>query len=253
VLAHEMGHLRGGHARERFDELDRDVARSEIEQTLQNRYARDDEIQADEHAVLLLARAGYDSRAVITMLQALAGTTDYDDEEDPDDVHPWWPERIARAQILVSASTGELGSERYRARVRSLIVGDDPRLIALVGNAVVFGRAHVAIDLPPHKGVHLRSSSIELTLLDGATADLGIMNVELVKLFAGDKSPSTESATETFIAGTEAVTLSVTRTKDAAVRARALKAALRAPRADELAQLVPVRVDLAAPRRLWSQ
>jgi len=72
VLAHEMSHLLGGHARERWADAMRDVARSESARSQANRYARDDEIQADEHAVVLLARAGYDPRSALSLWKKMS-------------------------------------------------------------------------------------------------------------------------------------------------------------------------------------
>jgi predicted Zn-dependent protease len=123
VIAHEMGHLLGGHARERWAELARDAPRSAAERMLQNRYARDDEIQADEHSVMLLAKAGYDTGAVVTMLRALAGTTGFHSTDDPEAVHPWWPERIART-LALTAIRGRTGGELGEARIARLMLTD---------------------------------------------------------------------------------------------------------------------------------
>jgi beta-barrel assembly-enhancing protease len=255
VLAHEIGHLRGGHARERWDEIFRAPPRSAAQQLLDNRYARDDEIQADEHAITLLAKAGYDPRAVGTMLQALAGTSNYDATEDPASVHPWWPERIARAHALVlrrPSMTGELGEARYRTSLATLIDGDDPRRDAVrVGNAVVFANAKVAVDLPAGELIDDPQHKIVLRLPDGARAEITAVPTNwksMLELF-----PSTDELTFEFEpAGTELLVFSV-EGKNAKAHTRALRTGKRAARPGEIAQVHPRFVSFDAPRRLWTR
>ncbi len=252
VLAHEMGHLRGGHTRENW--IGADVQRSELEKSMQHRYDRDDEIQADESAVFLLARAGYDPKAVETMLRALAGTARYDAVEDPDAVHPWWPDRIARTQSILArqAATGEVGEERYRTRVASLIVGPDPRRISVIGTTAVFAAAGAALDLPPFTSSNVDDDRLDVTLAAGGTLRIHAVNADMAKLMAAmakDDHGVLEVHQETT---NEAITISVEGIADAAFLARTLRAAMRAPTRDELARLTPKRVDLNAPRRLWA-
>lgn len=252
VLAHELGHLRGGHGREQFEELGRDLPRTEIEKSMQHQYARDDEIQADEAAVILMRRAGYDPRAVESMLRALAGTTRYDAEEDPASVHPWWPERIARVQAIASAG-GELGEARYQARTASLIVGPDPRLVALVGTTVVFGSARAALELPPIAGGTVGDGAVDVVLAGGGKARISIVHAELAKLMAAMASDAKRPLEVHHEVGRDAITISVTGSPDDAGVAHGLREAIRAARPAELARLIPTRVDLRAPRRLWSR
>jgi predicted Zn-dependent protease len=254
VLAHEMGHVRGGHTKEDWEELGRDIERSDVEKSMEHKYERDDEIQADETAVLLLARAGYDSRAVETMLRALAGTTRYDAVEDPDDVHPWWPERIARAQLVnAGRAVGELGAERYRARVASLIVGSDPRRVSIVAGAVVFARARAVVPLPAHESAKLDDDAVEIVLVGGARVSISMISAEMAQLLDGFAKESKVAIEIHHESGKDAITIMVTGTEHAAELARAMRGAIREPRAAELAGLIPTRVDLDAPRRLWSR
>ena len=148
VLGHEIGHVLGGHAHEAFEELGKDLARSPLTQSEEVRVARDDELQADETAVLLVSRAGYDPGGVERMLRAYAATSPADGD-DPDDHHPGWTERIARVQALAAAHAGgERGEAAFRANVGRLVVGPDPRAGAVVGDAAVFAFAGLAVDLP---------------------------------------------------------------------------------------------------------
>jgi hypothetical protein len=250
VLAHEMGHLRGGHAREKIDEVGREAMRSDVEKTLAHKYARDDEIQADESAVLLVTRAGYDGRAVESMLRALAGHThDGVAVENPAAIHPWWPERVARAQAIVRPG-GALHAERYRAGVASLIAGDDPRRIAVVGNALIFAHAELALDLPPHRDATLGGDSFRASLEDGSRLDISLLSEVMMELVAAAAAEN-KLAMETQTSHGWGITLAVRDAADAEARAKRLHATFRKPRADELARLITRRVDLAAPRRMW--
>ncbi len=252
VLAHEMGHLRGGHSKEKWDDISRSaMGRSELEKSMQHAYDRDDEIQADETAVLLLGRAGYDPHAVEAMLRAIAGTTTREDPH-PDDVHPWWPERIARAQAI-TAGRGELGEERYRNGVASLIVGADPRRIQLQGHAIVFASASAALDLPAFENPVLDEDSLTITLSDGGKARLFTVNADFAKLLAAQAEDAKRVLEIHHERGREAIAISVTGTPNAASMARAMRGAMREPRPAELARLSPTRVDLRAPRRIWQR
>ncbi len=251
VLAHEMGHLRGGHSKEKWEEFGRQ--RSQVEQSMQHKYERDDEIQADETAVLLLGRAGYDPRAVETMLRALAGTTRYEAEENPEAVHPWWPERIARAQAAITErSGGELAEARYRTNVASLIIGLDPRRISLLDQTVIFATTNAALDLPPFESSKLGDGTLDLTFADGSKARLMTVNADLARLMAAQAEDDKRVLEVHHGSGRDAITIAVTGTANAQAMAKSLREAMREPRPAELARLTPTHVDLAAPRRLWS-
>jgi predicted Zn-dependent protease len=258
VLGHEMGHLRGGHVRERWADMIRGNPRSAAEQMLDNRYARDDEIQADEHAVLLLEKAGYDTRAVVTMMSALAGTSRLD-ADVPEARHPWWPERIARVQALVSLRMrpgGELGEERYRARLATLIDGRDPRRQAIrVGNAAVMAKLKIAVDLPAGSpDPDDPDAKTTVILPDGARASVVAAPANMAVLFSlldGDSNDKLVFRTE--IIGSE-VLLWIFEGKDAKRRMHELRRGKRAARPDELAQVKPPKyVSFDAPRQLWTR
>lgn len=251
VLAHEMGHLRGGHSKEKWDDISRNATGcSDLEKSMQHEYERDDEIQADETAVLLLGRAGYDPHAVEAMLRAIAGTLREGAEHRPEDVHPWWPERLARAQAI-TGRRGELGEASYRKGVASLIVGADPRRIQLQGHAIVFASASAALDLPAFENPVVDEDSLTITLPDGGKARLVTVNADFAKLLAAQAEDDKRVLEIHHERGREAIAISVTGTPNAAAMARAMRGAMRDPRPAELARLSPTRVDLTAPRRLW--
>ena len=250
VIGHEVGHVLGGHAHETFHDPG-NVGRSTDEETRSLRAARDDEIQADEMAVMLAARAGYDPRAVETVLRALAALGP-DDGPRADRTHPQWPERIARVQAMLAVHGthgGELGEATYHARIAKLVVGDDPRVSSIVDGVAVFATAGFALELPPHHSAKTANGVVDAELDATISVDLRLVHAELAKLFRPNKTAG-DTATETIIRGRIALAISV-RGPRAAERARALRAAVRAPRTSELERLRPARVDLEAPRLLW--
>ena len=248
VLGHELGHVLGGHTSETVAERGKDVGHSAPLESQTVRYARDDEIQADEVAVMLLARAGYDPRAVASMLRAY-GATSPGDGIDATDHHPAWTERVARVQALAAhLRGGELGEEAFREHLAGLVIGADPRVASLVGDVAVFAHVGLALDLPVHRKATLDAGVIDVELDGTSMIDLRVMNSEMAKLFPRQPGPGT--ATETVIVGKLGLAISV-HGPDAERRAHELRALVRRPRDAELAQLHPVRVDLDAPRLLW--
>lgn len=239
VLAHEVGHVLGNHARENFDEHRRTTVRD----------ARDDELQADELAVLLLARAGYDTRGVERMLRAYAVTSP-EDGRDPADQHPPWRERIARVQDLATAYPGgRRDAARFRARLATLVVGRDPRTVSLVGGAAVFAHAGFAVDLPGNQGVELGGSEVVLRLGGDHGVGLRVLDPALARMFpvrpGGDHTAADVVITE------RAALAIVAHGPRAAALVKQLRARVRSPRPPELASLHPTLADLDAPRMLW--
>ena len=241
LLGHEIGHVLAGHAREALlDEL-RGISTDPARQV---RAARDDEIQADQLAVMLTSRAGYDPRAVETMLRALAAGQN--DDDDPSDRHPRWSERLARVQAYAARfPRGELAEAPYRAHVRDLIVDDDPRQAALVGHAAIFARAHEAIDLPAWKTASAHGGSIHIELPGDVTLELWTLPKTISDAMHG-KPLGLDDA---FV--TRHALLVAARGPGAASVIQSLRQAQRAPRPSELAALVPRHVDFSAPRPLW--
>lgn len=245
LLGHEIGHVLAGHGHEAIAESARRAPRSDGDRVL--RAARDDEIQADELGVLLASRAGYEPRAVETMLRALAAG-DTRTEPDPDDPHPGWVERLARVRAFAARLPhGELGTRRYLAAISGLVVGEDPRELAIVDSTIVLARAGLAFELPPGTRAEPSSEGLMFALGDGA----GLIR-PISSRFAHYLSAKRTADTWQWIArGPRGAALVVVTSAHPARTAAILQHAQRAPRADELAALHPSRVDLAAPRPLW--
>jgi hypothetical protein len=233
-----------GHARQ----VALDLGRGIRETGRDLRAQRDDEIQADELSVLLVARAGYDPHAVETMLRAIAaGQDDAGDSADP---HPSWTERLARVQALVAreASGGERRADRFRAKLARLVVGDDPRVAAAIGHAIVMSRAQIAIDLPRWQSAAANTRGFEITLTSGELVSIRAVPRSLVTLIPDSTVDGGAIVTYTGRAGSVAITVSGPH---AGQLANALRAAIREPKPSELAQLHRELVDFGAPRRLW--
>ena len=245
LLGHEIGHVLAGHGHEAIAERMRDVARSDGDRVM--RSARDDEIQADALAVLLAWRAGYDAHAVETMLRALAAG-DPRTEPDPDDTHPGWVERLARVRSFAAhLPGGELGEQRYQAAIADLVVGDDPRDAAVVGRTALLARAGIAIELPPGAEATAGNGYVDI-VVDGDGARVQPISAQLAANIEAKRTPDTITWTER---GTHAAVMIVVGGAHQQRTADRLRKAIRAPRPDELAKLVPQHVDLRAPRRLW--
>ena len=152
LLAHEIGHVLAGHGHDAVMERARDVSVDTHDRD------RDDEVQADELAVLLTARAGYDPRAVETMLRAL-GAGDPPGEDS--DIHPPWQQRLirVRAFAIQLPAGGEHDEAAFAQHMTTLVVGDDPRGVAALGTTIVLARANLAIDLPPGSTVDTASGN----------------------------------------------------------------------------------------------
>jgi predicted Zn-dependent protease len=240
LLGHEIGHVLAGHAHDALLEKMREVPIDTQDRD------RDDEIQADELAVLLTARAGYDPRAVETMLRALAAGEPADADTG---VHPPWPERVVRVALLASQlpAGGARNTAAFLAHARTIVDGDDPRIATMIGDTLVLARAGAAIDLPP--GTHPEIADREVL---AAVAGHAVVIKPISRELARYITPSSEADKVTVVRRTPhgAVMIAVAGPSPLAALG---SLSLRAPRADELARIRPRLVDLTAPRKLWPE
>ncbi len=249
VLGHEIGHVLGAHTVEDLQELGADVTRSEVSRTQAHRYERDDELQADEVATVLLSRAGYDPRAFETMLRVLAAKSPTDGE-DPTDEHPRWRERVSRVRALAATlSGGVLEEAGYQHAMRELVVGDDPRTGALVGDVAVFAHAGYAVPLGRHASTEASPEGVT-TKVDGHDVLLRLFEPHFGKLIAEVTVPDTHSEVVATAAGKRSLVIAAhgPRARDVV---RTLRRAIRKPTRAELEGLTPTFADLTTPRVLW--
>lgn len=252
VLAHEVAHVLGGHARENLrDVLLGGVQRSAESERHADRFARDDEIQADEVAVLALAQAHYDPGGVERMLRALAVTSPGDGADDTAH-HPRWIERVARVQALSALlPAGEANSERFLARMAGLVLGDDPRVATLVGDVAVFAHANLALDLPPHRSVEQGASEIMVQIDDDSGVGIRAVDPRIAHGLV-EKLATEPDATFAVVERPHRSLIIAAVGSDAKRVVRDVRGRLRAPTAAELRAIVPPRVDFRAPRVMWS-
>ena len=238
LLGHEIGHVIAGHAHDALAEQMRAVNVETHDRD------RDDEIQADQLAVLLAAKAGYDPRAVETMLRAIAAG---DPPGDDSAIHPPWPQRLIRVRALAAQlpAGGDHNPRAFYQHMHTLVVGDDPRATSIVGDAIVLARVGVAIDLP--KGtVSTVAGTTALAAVNGNAVAVKPVSRELAKYLTASSEPGMVTFVRPGPSG--AVMIAIAGDAPEHVLARLH---LRGPRADELAQIHPQRVDFAAPRALY--
>ncbi len=134
VLAHEIAHLEGAHG----------TLLLLPSPTLADarRALRDTEELADERATELLARAGYDPRALVRVLPKTR-------EETADDgAHPPWSFSMPRLEALTTGrGHGVVGRDTFRGQLRGVIVGRDRRRGTVVGDAWIVARLELALPL----------------------------------------------------------------------------------------------------------
>ncbi|HSN29015.1 MAG TPA: M48 family metallopeptidase [Kofleriaceae bacterium] len=237
LLGHEIGHVLAGHGHDAVVERARDLATDTHDRD------RDDEVQADELAVLLTARAGYDPRAVETMLRALgAGDPPGDDR----DIHPPWRQRLARVRAFAMQlpAGGELGEAAFAAHMRTLVVGDDPRGLSARGATIVLARANLAIDLPAGSQIDTASGNA-VAAVAGSVLIVKPITRSLVKVMKPERDAAKLMIIRDGPRG--GALIAIVGPQPAAALARLH---VRAPRPEELATVVPRHFDPSAKRPL---
>jgi len=152
VLAHELAHLEGQHANTALV-----APRSDDEYYAQR---RDAEAVADERAVVLLERAGYQTDA---MARALDRILEADDAE-----HPPRAQRIARVRALATGDEHAFeGAAQLAKHLVNTVAGRDTRLGVRVDDAWVVGALGLAFDLGSDDTV--TSAEDVLTIEHGST------------------------------------------------------------------------------------
>ena len=154
VMAHEIAHVTERHALRRAELEKRSAVISQAADVIDdpNRsktfksyaqlslasFSRQQEIDADQVGIRVIAKAGYDPFAASRFLVSLGRATDLRQslhpgaEAKPDMMatHPSTPERVAKAVAVargISApGIGETGHDRYLAAIDGILYGDDP-------------------------------------------------------------------------------------------------------------------------------
>ncbi|MGV2496129.1 M48 family metalloprotease [Pelagerythrobacter aerophilus] len=160
VLGHEVGHVAARHSQRRQaaaqqntllgaagailsgillgdSGIGQQISRGILQgsQMLTLRFSRDQELQADELGIQYLNRAGYDPRAMATVLQSLAAQNALDaslqgrdDARVPEwaSTHPDPASRVQTALQRAAGGTGVTNRDTFLTRIDGLVYGDDP-------------------------------------------------------------------------------------------------------------------------------
>ncbi|MEL6877655.1 MAG: M48 family metalloprotease [Pseudomonadota bacterium] len=171
VLGHEVGHVAARHSQRRQQAAQRNsilgvlgaigssillgdsqigntVSRGFMQgsQLLTLRFSRSQELQADELGIEYLNRAGYDPRAMSTVLASLAAQNSLDsrlqgrgDAKVPAwaSTHPDPASRVQTALTKAGQSSGTLNRDTFLTRIDGLIYGDDPEQGVIEGRQFI--------------------------------------------------------------------------------------------------------------------
>ncbi len=148
VLAHEIAHVHAGHTTRSLFHAARKAPA--LDASADDELDRDEERQADRMAVQLLADAGYDPRAMLSMLTRLHEAAGTLGGESACDRHPPLATRLARAALAASTRDGELGVRRYLEHVEGLVVDTDTTAFSMRGRELIAHQERFVLRLPPN-------------------------------------------------------------------------------------------------------
>ena len=208
VMAHEIGHVTARHAAQRAELEARAAVISKAASVIQNQergasvrterqrtlasFSRQQELDADQIGVKVIARAGYDPYAASRFLAqlgrssglrgALVGQPAGAARPDILSTHPSTPERIAAAiaaaRQIAAPGIGETGRADYLAAVDGMVFGDDPSQGSIRGPRFVHPKLGFGFTAPD--GFVLdNSAQAVLGVADGGNEALRLDSVHL--------------------------------------------------------------------------
>ncbi|MFM7404780.1 MAG: M48 family metalloprotease [Erythrobacter sp.] len=183
VLGHEVGHVAAGHWRERQKATRRnslfgaggailsgilfgnsDIGRLGQQLATQGsqlwtlRFSRKQEHEADDLGMLYLGRAGYDRRAMSTVLASLAAQTELDARIEgrnasvPEwaSTHPNIADRVVRMQSQAQAAGtgGVTNRDAFLSRIDGMLYGDDPAQGVIEGSRFIHPQLMLSFTAP---------------------------------------------------------------------------------------------------------
>lgn len=190
VLAHEIGHVTGRHASQRYGRAqatsilatgvgillgskEAAAAAGQVGGLALQSYSRDQEFQADLLGVRYLSRAGFEPEGMadfLTKLQAdsrlnatIAGNPEAADSFDIMQTHPRTADRIQRAIQQAGEKRVQnpiIGREIYLSKIDGLLYGDDPKEGIIQGREFLHPVLRFAFEVPP--GYRLINSSTKV-------------------------------------------------------------------------------------------
>jgi predicted Zn-dependent protease len=138
-------------------------------------YSRNQEIEADQLGVQYLSRAGYDPRAMATVLQSLAAQNALDATLQGRSTasipawastHPDPASRVQNAVSLAAGGTGVTNKDVFLSRIDGLMYGDDPQQGVIEANTFLHPGMRLAFTAP--QGFYMINST-EAVSINGDT------------------------------------------------------------------------------------
>lgn len=196
VLGHEVGHVAARHAQRRQATAQRNsllgglgailssvlLGDSSAGQTLSRgflqgsqlltlSFSRDQETQADDLGIQYLTKAGYDPRAMSTVLSSLAAQNALDAQLQGRNASvPEWasthPDPASRVQRAATAAQGLPGSvtnrDTFLTRIDGLLYGDDPKQGVIEGSQFIHPELRLSFTAP--QGFYMVNSTSAVSI-----------------------------------------------------------------------------------------
>ena len=180
VLGHEVGHVAARHSQRRQAKAQQNALLgllgqiagavvggniggliaegSQYTQLLTLKFSRSQELQADELGIQYLGSAGYDPRAMSTVLQSLAAQNALDAQLQgrANATIPEWasthPDPASRVQTALSKAqplpSGVTNRDQFLTRIDGLLYGDDPEQGVIEGSQFIHPQLRLAFTAP---------------------------------------------------------------------------------------------------------
>jgi predicted Zn-dependent protease len=181
VLGHEVGHVAARHSQSRQRAAQRNSILGVLGQVLSSailgnsaigrlgqqlastapqlltaQYSRSQEVEADNLGIRYLRNAGYDPRAMATVLQSLAAQNALDaglqgrDASIPAwaSTHPDPASRVRGALTQAGNATGATNRDTFLSRIDGLLYEDDPRQGVIEGNTFIHPDMRLTFSVP---------------------------------------------------------------------------------------------------------
>lgn len=181
VLGHEVGHVAARHSQRRQSEAQKNsllggglailssilLGDSGIGNTLTRgflqgsqlltlKFSRTQELQADDLGIQYLTKAGYDPRAMGTVLASLAAQNALDaqlqgrDARMPEwaSTHPDPASRVQAALTKAGSTTGMTNADVFLTRIDGITYGDDPKQGVIEGNTFIHPEMRLSFSAP---------------------------------------------------------------------------------------------------------
>lgn len=182
VLGHEVGHVAARHSARRQAAAQRNqiggvgiailssillgdsslgntISQGALQgsQMLTLSYSRNQELEADQLGIQYLNRAGYDPRAMATLLQSLAAQNQLDAQLQGRDnatipewasTHPDPAGRVQNAAQLAGNATGVTNRDTFLSRIDGMVYGDDPEQGVIEGRQFIHPELRLSFTAP---------------------------------------------------------------------------------------------------------